>query len=106
MKVTDDFIEYCKLDYVKRFFYNDALYHNCVTEQRDYAKIDKLMSISSLVDFWNKVRQFTKNVYSDHSIHRWQCLAELREIQLDLQQNYYYDNNKNEILKKEQDYEI
>lgn len=101
MKATDDFIERYKTDYVREFFNDNAMLWNCVWEARDYGKIQKLLTIKTLDDFWNKVRQFTKNVYSDHSIHSWQCLAELREIQLDLQQNYYYDNNKNEILKKE-----
>ena len=97
---TQEFIENYKIDYVKRFFYNDALYHNCVSEKSDIAKIDKLMTITTLENFWEKVKNFTKKVYSDHSIRNWQGLAELRAIQLDLQQNYYYDNNKNEILIK------
>ena len=90
MTSTQQFIQNYKHNYVKKFFYNDALYHNCVYEMSDIAKIDKLMTIKSLENFWQNVKSFTKNVYSDHSIRRWQCLAEMREIQLDLQQNYKY----------------
>lgn len=88
MTHTDDFILEHKLKYVKSFLSDNALYDNCVSERRDIAKIDKLMTIKTLDGFWDKVRGFTKNVYSDHSIHRWQCLAEMRQLQLDLQQNY------------------
>jgi len=100
MTTTENLIETHRIEFVKELFNNDALYYYCMVERRDESKIDKLLTINRLDDFWDKVRNFTKNVYSDHAIHRWQCLAELREIQLDLQQNYYYDNNKNEILKK------
>lgn len=85
---TQEFIENKKFNYVKSFFYNDALYNNCVYEKNDITKIDKLMTITTLENFWDNVRKFTKNVASDHSIRRWQCLAEMREIQLDLQKNY------------------
>ena len=40
-------------------------YRYSVLENRDCGKIDKL----------NKL---TKNVTSDHSIHRWECLADMR----------------------------
>lgn len=55
-------------------------------ETRDYNKIDKLLTITELNGFWDKVRNFTKKVYNDHSISRWQGLAELRYAQLLLQQ--------------------
>ena len=47
-------------------------------EKRDYAKIDKLNTLTNKTTFWDDVRKFTKNVASDHSIHRWQCLSEYR----------------------------
>lgn len=99
MTNTEWFIEEYKIDYVKEFFSDNALYNNCVMTMSDYKKIDKLMTIKTLDNFWNNVRKFTKKVYSDHAISSWQCLAEMREIQLDLQQNYYINNNK--ILQRE-----
>lgn len=47
-------------------------------EKRDYTKIDKLNTLTNKDTFWDDVRKFTKNVTSDHSIKRWQCLAEQR----------------------------
>lgn len=85
---TDEFIRVYKPFYVKSYFNNDALYNNCIYEANDVKKIDKLMTIKTLNNFWDNVRKFTKNVYSNHSISRWQWLAEHRAIQLDLQQNY------------------
>lgn len=90
MTNTQEFIENYKESYVKSFFNDNAMYDNCVSEANDISKIKKLLTITSLENYWDNVRKFTKNVYSDHSIGRWQCLAEMREIQLDLQQNYKY----------------
>ena len=38
---------------------------------------------NNIETFWDDVRKFTKNVYSDHSLSRWQILSEarFREIQ-------------------------
>lgn len=47
-------------------------------ESRDYGKIDKLNDLHDPKTFWNDVRKLTKAVHSDHSIKRWQCLAECR----------------------------
>ncbi len=47
-------------------------------EKRDYAKIDKLNTLTNKKTFWDDVRKFTKNVTSNHAIRRWQCLAEFR----------------------------
>lgn len=52
--------------------------YSYVMESRDYAKIDKLLTLSNPATFWDDVRRFTRNVTSDHSIHRWQVLAEAR----------------------------
>lgn len=51
-------------------------------EIRDYAKIDKLLRLNNIKTFYNDVRKLVKNVKSDHSIKRWQCLAEIRYKQL------------------------
>lgn len=47
-------------------------------ENRDCSKIDKLNKLTNKETFWDDVRKLTRNVTSDHSIHRWQCLAEKR----------------------------
>ncbi len=95
--MTKSFIDNYKTDYIKRFFNNYALYDNCIYYKSDIAKIDKLMQIKTLDNFFDNVRKLTKKVYSDFAIGRWQCLAELRYIQLDLQQNCYFDKTTNEI---------
>lgn len=87
MTLAEMYIDNIKPEYVKKMFDDLTLYDHA-SEKRDLAKIEKLLNIKSLVGFWDKVRQFTKKVTSDHAIHAWQCLAELRYIQLDLQQNY------------------
>ena len=53
-------------------------------ENRDFAKIDKLYNIiedktTTKENYWDRVRKITKRVYSDHSLSRWQCLAEYYE---------------------------
>lgn len=53
-------------------------------ENRDFAKIDKLYAIlndetTTKDNYWDKVRKLTKRVTSDHSLSRWQCLAEYYE---------------------------
>ena len=54
-----------------------------VIEKNDYYKIKKLRTLHNVETFWDDVRKLTKNVYSDHSLSRWQILAEarFREIQ-------------------------
>lgn len=47
-------------------------------EKRDISKIDKLNKIYNLENYWNEVRKLTNNITSDHSIKRWQCLADVR----------------------------
>ena len=51
-------------------------------ENRDYAKIDKLNALVDPATFWDVVRKLTRNVRSDHSLRRWQILAEQREREL------------------------
>jgi hypothetical protein len=68
--------EELKNSYKKRIEYKSR-YKNAI-ERRDYAKIDKLNTLTNKETIWDDVRKFTKNVKSDHSIKRWQCLAECR----------------------------
>ena len=56
--------------------------YSIAIEKRDYSKIDKLNTLTNKETFWNDVRKFTKYVTSDHSIKRWQCLAEQRYEEL------------------------
>ena len=51
-------------------------------ETRDYAKIEKLSKLTNINTFWDDVRKLTRYVKSDHSLSRWQCLAEQRYIEL------------------------
>lgn len=51
-------------------------------EKRDLAKIDKLNRLVNVKTFWEDVRRLTKGVTSDHSIKRWECLAEYRYKEL------------------------
>lgn len=52
-------------------------------EKRDIAKINKLNKLKNPKTFWEDVRELTKRVTSDHSIGRWQCLAEIRYAELE-----------------------
>ena len=56
--------------------------HNRAIEGRDFARIDKLNKLNNPATFWDDVRKLTRNVTSDHTIHRWQCLAECRFAEL------------------------
>lgn len=51
-------------------------------EQRDFPKIEKLNQLNNPETFWDDVRNFTKSITSDHSLGRWQCLAEQRYTEL------------------------
>lgn len=53
-------------------------HYDYAMEKRDISRIDKLNTLTNKETFWDDVRKFTKNVTSDHSIGRWQCLAECR----------------------------
>ena len=57
-------------------------YRFSLLESRDATKIDKLNTLTNPDTFWDDVRKFTKNVTSDHSLGRWQCLAEMRYNEL------------------------
>ena len=45
-------------------------------------RIAKLKQLTNIKTFWNDVRKMTKHVTSDHAIHEWQILAELRYEEL------------------------
>lgn len=51
-------------------------------EKRDISKIDKLNRLTNVDTYWDDVRKLTKSVTSDHSIKRWQCLADVRYMEL------------------------
>ena len=51
-------------------------------EVRDYAKIDKLNNLTDINTYWEDVCKLTKQVKSDHSLGRWQALAEIRYSEL------------------------
>ena len=59
-------------------------------EKRDYAKIDKLNRLINVDTFYDDVRKLTRNITSDHSIKRWQCLADYRYKEITDKRN----NNK------------
>lgn len=53
-------------------------------ENRDFGKIEKIYIIledetTTKDNYYDKIRKLTKRVKSDHSIGRWQCLAEYYE---------------------------
>ena len=54
------------------------------TEKRDFGKIEKIYTIledktTNKNNYYDRIRKLTKRVTSDHSIARWQCLAEYYE---------------------------
>ena len=53
-------------------------------ENRDFGKIEKIYTIledktTNKNNYYDRIRKLTKRVTSDHSIGRWQCLAEYYE---------------------------
>ena len=51
-------------------------------EKHDIGRIDKLNGLTNIETFWDDVRRYTRYIKSDHSIKRWQCLAEIRYKEL------------------------
>ena len=51
-------------------------------ERNDYRRIEKLNGLHNPETFWDDVRKLTKNVNSDHGIHRWEVLANCRYREL------------------------
>lgn len=52
--------------------------YDCIMENRDVSKVEKLLSLKNPDTFWDDVRRFTRNITSDHAIRRWECLSEIR----------------------------
>ena len=59
--------------------------YNMAIEKHDYSRIDKLNKLTDKETFWDDVRVLTSHITSDHAIHRWQCLAEIRYGELTLE---------------------
>ena len=57
--------------------------YNRAIENADIRKIDKLNTLTDVNSFWDDVAKFTKNIHSDHSLGRWECLAEYRFSELE-----------------------
>lgn len=53
------------------------IYRNAI-ERNDISRIEKLNNLNESQTFWDDVRKLTKNVRSDHSLRRWEILAEIR----------------------------
>ena len=67
-------------------------------EKRDYARIDKLNRLIDIETFWDDVRKFTKDIKSDHSIKRWQCLAEYRYEELSCIWSIFEKLNETDVV--------
>lgn len=52
-------------------------------ERRDLARIDKLNNLTNKATFWDDVRCLCNKTMSDHALHCWQRLAELRYNELE-----------------------
>lgn len=50
-------------------------------ERRDFKRIEKLNKLNNKQTFWDDVRKLVKGT-SDHTLSRWQCLAEERYKEL------------------------
>ena len=61
---------------------NEIDFYSKAIELSDYKKIDKLLKLNNINTYWDDVRKLTKNVYSDHSINRWEALSDFRYSQL------------------------
>lgn len=63
-----------------------------IMEKADISKVKKLNTLHNIDTFWNDVRKFTSRVYSDHSIGRWQLLAEVRYGELKQAKKSFYED--------------
>lgn len=50
--------------------------------KNDIKIIDRINVLTNAETFWDDVRKLSKNVYSDKSIRRWECLSEMRYKEL------------------------
>lgn len=53
-----------------------------IIEKNDIKRWDKISKLNNRATFWEDIRALTKNIKSDHSLGRWQCLAECRYEEL------------------------
>ena len=60
----------------------EVMKHSFAIEKHDIGRIDKLNALTNIETFWDDVRRYTRYIMSDHSIGRWQCLAEIRYEEL------------------------
>lgn len=63
-----------------------------IMEKDDYSKIKKLRTLHNTKTFWDDVRKMTKRVMSDHSLSRWQILAEARYGELTQAKRSFYED--------------
>lgn len=63
-----------------------------VMENADYAKIKKLNTLHNIDTFWDDVRKFASRVHSNHSLGRWQILAEARYGELMQAKKSFYED--------------
>lgn len=83
--------------------------------KRELAIAKKLNTLHDLKTFWDDVRNFTKNVHTDSTMHIWEWLSEIRYAELltgtedvHIEVDYgkptrYYDRDWNEVFPKECD---
>ena len=65
---------------------------NYIMENADYARVKKLNTLHNLNSFWDDVRRITRNVRSDHSLGRYQILAEARYGELMQAKRSFYED--------------
>lgn len=65
---------------------------NYIMENADYARVKKLNALHNLNSFWDDVRRITRNVRSDHSLGRYQILAEVRYGELMQAKREFYED--------------
>lgn len=63
-----------------------------VMEKQDYGRIKKLEGLHNMNTFWDDVARLTKNITSDHSLSRWQILAEVRYGELMQARKSFYED--------------
>lgn len=56
---------------------------------------EKLNTLTNINTFWDDVRKFTAKITSDRTIHKWECLSEIRFDELrtgveDVQSEVHY----------------
>ena len=52
-------------------------------EKRDVGKIEKLNKLTNIETFFDDVRNLMRYPMSDHNLHRWECLSDMRYEELE-----------------------